>query len=206
VSKPSWKIPKPSVPSLEEDLSGREFFEYRYGGFMALGGLPAKFDLRAELSVLSGFMQEWASHTRVWQYMVRDALSRARDCVFICETPSGRKALATYLNGHALTVMTLSEFERTVNRPEIVYCPVRPANINDAKLDALLDAHELHVIRSEDYVQKRFLKELGQRSASRAAALQASYTNVRIRYQDGLQVRHATSEPLEVARRRWSCV
>lgn len=75
--------------------------------------------------------------------------------------------------------MTPAAYANSVNKPKVVFCPICPQNLTDKVLAALLAADELHIIRSLDYAQEKFLKELGQRASTLDTTIRT------ITYRDG---------------------
>jgi hypothetical protein len=116
----------------------------------------------------------------VWRRLVESAVERHPDVVWLTQSPKARELLAIQLDGRDLNVMSPAEYAKSVNRTKVVFCPVSPTELNNRWLDALLDADELHIIRSRDYGQERFFKELGRRATERG-----NVTVQELTYRDG---------------------
>lgn len=122
----------------------------------------------AQLDALNFYLHERASRYLVWRRLVESAVEA--NGIFITYGAGDHDALSRLLAGRDLEIMSASELVKTVNKSKAVYCPIRPTWLKERQLDALLDSPELHVIRSYDYAQERFLKELRQRIAERSTA------------------------------------
>lgn len=118
-----------------------------------------------EFAVLNSYLHEMATRFPVWRRQVESAIET--NGIFLVQTPAAVAVLKWLVGDRELTYMTPFEYTKTVNKTQRVYCPIRPTKLSPKILDALLDSPELHVIRSNDHVQERFLKELRQRATER---------------------------------------
>lgn len=130
-------------------------------------------------AIMNNYLHQMATRFKVWRRLLH--LCIEVNGIWVTETPKARQAAEYQLKHTDIQVLTPAALAKqaSVNRPQIVFCPVRPITLRDHYIDALLDADELHIIRSHDYAQKRFFEEVGQRVAARGSPCKT------ITYRDG---------------------
>lgn len=142
-----------------------------------MGHVALPMNHNAAVLVMNKQLHGFATRFSVWRRLVESAIEKSG--VWLTETDESFADLHKYLRGRELQIMTPYEYADSVNRNKVVFCPVRPTKLRPVILDALLDADELHFIRSHDHAQKRFSKEVGQRVAARGSPCKT------ITYRDG---------------------
>jgi hypothetical protein len=128
--------------------------------------------------MMNQHLHGFASRFAIWRRLLTSAIEK--NGVWMVENQVAIDSTLKHA-GDRIAPMTAYAYGATdsVNRNKVVFCPVRPTKLSPELLDVLLDADELHIIRSHDYAQKRFFEEVGQRIAARGSPCKT------ITYRDG---------------------
>lgn len=145
---------------------------HEFNAFMGHKRLGKYATERQELAVIANMLPGMAPRFKVWRRIVMMAGDNVEHgACLILQSPKAKDAALELLMGIPVPILTPAAYLKSVNQYKKLYCPVCPSGKLDAILDALLQADELHTIRSDDYAQERFLKELRQRAATRRSTL-----------------------------------
>ena len=173
-----WKTPSPPGPS-SQAAGHSEVKLNLHELHQRMGYLEVKARTIAESHrIILNYLHTMACRFLVYRRLVETALETP-DAVWLIETPAAREQFGFHLKGRVLNHMTPAAYANSVNKSKVVFCPICPQNLTDKVLAALLAADELHIIRSLDYAQEKFLKELGQRAPTLDTTIRT------ITYRDG---------------------
>lgn len=126
--------------------------------------------------VINNYLHAQAINTSVYKRLLQLALDKANEgryVYFLVENLRNVEKVQRILDHPGIVVTTPTLGYVSVNSTHVVFCPIRPTNIKDYGLSALLNTTELHTIASLDYAQEKFVGSLGRKAQEENVKIEA---------------------------------